>query len=128
MSTGTRSLHQNERVVTEAIFPFALVVQQDDLTAADQVYVVSPVKGYVTQVYSAVNTLLAGVSTCTVKAPDGTVGTITIADASGVGTVDQLAAAAANNEVEAGEVIEIENDATPTGGAATFTIILSESA
>lgn len=124
MATGTRTEHQNERFVAEAVFPLALTVQQDDLTAADQVYVVSPVKGNISQVYSAVNTQTNGVSTCTVKAPDGTVGTITIATASVVGTVDQLAAAAVNTEVEAGEVIEIENDATPVAGAATFTIIL----
>lgn len=124
MSTGTVTQHQNERFVTEAVFPIALTVKQEDLANADQVYVVSPVKGNITQVYSAVIEQNAGVSTCTVKAPDGTVGTITIANASAVGTVDQLAAAAANTEVEAGEVIEIENDGTPTGGAAVFTIVL----
>lgn len=124
MATGTVTLHTNERFVTEAVFPVSLVVQQDDLTAADQIYVVSPVAGNISAVWSAVNTAVTGNSTITVKAPDGTVGTITIANGSAVGTIDSLTSSLANTEVEAGEVIEIENDATPTTGAATFTIIL----
>ena len=124
MATGTRTEHQDERFVTEAVFPIALTCMQDDIANADQVYVVSPVKANITAVYTAVNTLTAGVSTLTVKAPDGTVGTITIADASAVGTVDSLTSSLANTEVEVGEVIEIENDGTPTAGAITITVIL----
>ena len=128
MATGTRTEHQNERVVTEAVFPVAVTVQPLDLTSTGQTYFVSPVKGYIKEVNTVVNVLTAGESTLTVKAPDGTVGSVTIADASAVGTIDTLGAAPENNEVEKGEVVEIENNNTPTAGAITVTVILEESA
>jgi len=127
MSTGTVTQHQNERFVSEATFPVHLTVASPALSAASQVYVVSPVKGNIVDVYSAVNTALTTAkSTLTVKAPDGTVGAFEIAHLATVGTVDQLSAQAtlANTEVEAGEVIEIENDAAPGSGQATYTIVI----
>lgn len=127
MATGLQNQHKNERFDTEAVYPMVLTVHQDDLSATDQVYVVSPVKGNIEEVYSAVNTALTvAKSTLTVKAPDGTVGAFEIATLAPVGTVDQLSAQAtlANTEVEKGEVIEIENNDAPGAGAATFTIII----
>lgn len=124
MSTGTVTQHQNERFATEAVFPVSLVLQPADYTTAGQTYVVCPVKANITQVYTAVSVQTAGASTLTVKAPDGTVGTVVIATGATVGTVDELAAAAANTEVEAGEVIEIEHDGVPTAGEISITIVL----
>jgi hypothetical protein len=125
MATGTVTLHQNERGDFEAVFPIALTAMQDDLSAADQVYVVSPVKANITAVYTVVNTALTvAKSTLAVKAPDGTVGAIEIAHESAVGTIDSLTSSLSNTEVEAGEAIEIENDAAPGAGAMTVTVIL----
>ena len=125
MATGTVTQHQNERGDFEAVFPLALVIDSPALSGANQVYVVSPVKGNITAVYTAVNTALTTAkSTLAVKAPDGTVGAIEIAHQATVGTVDSLTSSLSNTEVEKGEVIEIENDAAPGAGQATYTIIL----
>jgi len=127
MATGTVTQHQNERLSTEAVFPVHLTLDSPALSGAKQVYVVSPVKGNITEVWSVVNTALTTAkSTLTVKAPDGTVGAFEIAHLAAVGTVDQLSAQAtlANTEVEAGEVIEIENDAAPGAGQATFVVVI----
>jgi hypothetical protein len=124
MATGTESRWDESKFKTEAIYPYSLVVQPLDLTSAGQTYVVSPIAGNIVSVYTAVNVQTNGASALTVKAPDGTVGSITITTASTVGTIDSLTSSLANTEVEAGEVIEIENDATPTAGAITVTIIL----
>ena len=131
MSTGTRSLHQNERMVTEAVFPLALTSPSGSLASAGQTYIVVPVKCYVSEVYAAVTTQNAGISTQAVKAPDGTVvSNVTVADASPVGTIITFSdtAAFANTELEAGEALEIEWNATPTAGAVLFTAVFSESA
>lgn len=125
MATGTVDQHANERFSTEAVFPIALTAMQDDLANTDQVYIVSPVKGNIIAVYTVVNTALTTAkSSLTVKAPDGTVGTIEIATLAAVGTVDSLTSSLSNTEVEAGEVIEIENDNAPGAGAMTVTVVL----
>lgn len=104
---------------------FVLTAQQDDLSAADQVYLVAPFDCDIVAVYSVLNAALTtGDSTITVKAPDGTVGTITITQSgSAAGDVDSLTSGLSNTEVDAGQAIEIENDGTPGAGAASFTVI-----
>lgn len=105
---------------------FALNVLLDGLADAGQSYVVVPFNATILAVYTVVNTVIATAdSTLTVKAPDGTVGTITIAlSGVAVGTVDSLTSGLSNTTVDAGETIEIENDAAPSAGDATATIIL----
>jgi hypothetical protein len=125
MATGTQTQHQNERISAEAVFPLFLTAQIDPLSSANQAYLYIPVKCNLSQVYSVVETQLAGESTVTVKAPDGTVGTIVIATGSTVGTIDSIGTVDSDNvSIEAGEVLELENDATPTGGAASFLVKL----
>lgn len=131
MSTGTRSLHQNERVVTEAVFPLVLNSNSAALSAANQTYIVCPVKGYVSEVYTAVVTALTTAkSTQVVKTAAGTVATFEIAHEAAVGTVDQASAQVtlANTLVEAGATIEIEHDDAPGAGACVYTVVISESA
>lgn len=94
------------------------------LADASQVYAVSPVAGHIKAVDSVVNTAIAGgASTLTVKTAAGTVGTITIAISSAAGVVDSLASPA-NTLVAANGTVEIENDATPSGGAASITAVI----
>lgn len=127
MATGTRTEHQNERVSTEVTYPVHLFARSPALSGASQVYLVSPVKGNITNVYSVVNTALTvAKSTLTVKAPDGTVGSFEIAHLAAIGTTDNLAdqATLANTEVEAGEAIEIENDAAPGQGNADYVVVI----
>ena len=131
MSTGRVDFNANERVQTEAVFPLALVVQQADLAAADNTYVVSPVSGYIDDVYSVVEVALTTAkSTITVKTAAGTVGTFEIAHEAAIGDVDSFKAqkTLANTYVAKGATIELENDAAPGTGRATFTIILKEQA
>jgi hypothetical protein len=104
------------------------VLNADSPTLADagQVYCVVPVSGHLKSAYAVTNTVVTtGDSTILVKTPDGTAGTIVIAQSgSAVGTVDTTAAAVVNTEVLAGETIEFENDATPDAGAASYSAVI----
>ncbi len=95
------------------------------LSSASQVYQVAPVAGHIKRIDAVTTTAVTtDDSTITVKAPDGTVGTITIATSgSAVGTVDSLTTVA-NTEVAAGETVEFENDAAPGAGAASFSTVI----
>jgi hypothetical protein len=104
---------------------FALTALLDGLADAGQTYVVCPFAANLIAAYTTVNTVIATAdSVLTLKAPDGTVGTITIALAGvAVGVVDSLTSGLNNTELEAGETVEIENDAGPSAGDATITLI-----
>ena len=131
MATGTVTQHQNERGDFEAVFPLALVIDSPALSGAATMYVASPVKGNIIGIYAAVNVALTTAkSTLTVKAPDGTVNSsaFEIAHEAAIGDTTDYSVAGgdtlANTEVERGELIEIENDAAPGTGQATYTIVL----
>lgn len=98
---------------------YALNAYLADVSTAGQIYVPVPIGGNIVSVHTALNGVIATAdAVLTVKAPDGTVGTITItASGSAAGDVDTTAAAPANTEVEKGETVEIE-----TSGASTNTI------
>lgn len=104
---------------------FALTALLDGLADAGQTYVVCPFAANLIAAYTTVNTVIATAdSVLTLKAPDGTVGTITIAlSGIAVGVVDSLTSGLSNTELEAGETVEIENDAGPSAGDATITLI-----
>lgn len=127
MATGTVTQHANERFSTEAVFPIALTMASPALSGASTVYVASPVKGNIIGLHAAVNTALTTAkSTLTVKAPDGTVNSSAweIAHEAAIGASSSYSGAFANSEVEAGELIEIENDAAPGTGQATYTVVI----
>lgn len=95
------------------------------LSSANQVYGVSPIAGYITAVAAVTTTAVTTAdSTITVKTAAGTVGTVTIAlAASAVGVVDTIDAIA-NSIVLANGTVELENDAAPGAGAASFTTVI----
>lgn len=95
------------------------------LADAGQVYGVSPVSGHIKSVTAVTNTVVATAdATLTVKTAAGTVGTIVIATSgSAVGDIDTLASPA-NTLVAAGASVEVENDAAPSAGAASLTVVI----
>lgn len=87
-----------------------------DISTAGQTWLVSPIAGLVTKVYGVLQGAITGAdATLTVKDKDGnSMGTITVANASSAaGDVDSLTPAA-NNDVAAGDAIEIETDGGST--------------
>lgn len=104
---------------------FVLNADSPALSSASQVYTVAPVAGHIKRIDAVTNTAVTTAdSTITVKAPDGTVGTIVIATAgSAVGVVDSLTSVV-NTELAAGETVEFENDAAPDAGAASFSTLV----
>lgn len=90
-----------------------------DISTAGQTYVPSPITGKLKKVTGVLNGAITGAnSVLTVKAPDGTVGTITVAHSgSAAGDVDSLDCEN-NNSVEKGELVEIETD-----GGSTNTVV-----
>lgn len=102
-------------------------VIQDCSTGAISAYVVAPVDGTVVTVYSVLGgTIGASDNTLTVNDGDGnSMGTITITQNGGVaGDLDSLTPAA-NNDVVAGEIIEIAtNAASTTARQIDITVVL----
>lgn len=87
-----------------------------DVSSSGQVYVVAPVAGTVTTVYSVLGgAITLGDATLTVKDGDGNeMGDITIANSSSAAGDKDSLTPTANNVVAAAEVIEIETDGGST--------------
>lgn len=105
---------------------YFLTAEIPDVSTAGQVYIAVPDNGKVIKVFSALNGAISTAdATLTVKTPEGTAGTITIAQSgSAAGDVDTLEPTT-NNYVNEGEVIEVETDgASSTAAKATVTVIV----
>ena len=94
------------------------------LSGANQKYITIPFDCYVRKVYYQLNTAITtGASTLVLK-NEGTVmtggGSMPVA---AIGTGGLASTLTANNFFNAGDVMEIENDATPDAGQATFYVI-----
>lgn len=98
----------------------AITAEIDDISSAGQTYICSPFTGNVVAVYSVIEGALADAdATLTVKDKDGnSMGTITVAySGSAGGDVDSLTPSA-NQDVAAGDMIEIETDGGSTNAVA----------
>lgn len=109
----------------------ALNVRIDDISTASSVWIVSPIAGKVTKVYSVINgPITVADTTLTVKIGGVSVtgGSITIAfTGSAAGDVDSCSPIALNT-VTAGQAIEIDTDGASTDTAsAQITILLDVS-
>lgn len=104
---------------------FPLTLEIEDISTPGQSYVVCPVAGEIVAVYSVLNGAITGAdSVLTVKAPDGTVGTITVAHgSSAAGDVDSLTGTLPNTTMAAGEVIEVETGGQSTNAVKCFVTI-----
>ena len=98
----------------------------DDISTAGQIYVVSPVAGTITKIYSVINGAITGANTILTPKIGGTAitgGAITIAfSGSAVGDVDSSTPTALN-AITAGSAIEIETDGGSTGTVKTVLTI-----
>ena len=109
---------------------YALTAHIADVSTAGQIYVAVPYAGEVLAVYAALNGTISGADVdLTVKAPDGTIGTMTFGHhGSAAGDVESLTGTLSNTTVAAGEVIEIETDGASTGTEeVTITILIGPS-
>lgn len=97
-----------------------LTVKLDDISTAGQIYVVSPVAGTISKIYSVINGAIATADAVLTSKIGGTAitnGAITVANSgSAAGDVDS-ATPTALNTITAGAAIEIE-----TNGASTNTV------
>jgi hypothetical protein len=97
-----------------------------DISTAGQIYVVSPVAGTITKIYSVINGAITGANTILTPKIAGTAitgGAITIAfSGSAEGDVDSSTPTALN-EITAGSAIEIETDGGSTGTVKTILTI-----
>lgn len=106
----------------------ALTLYLIPIGTAGQIYGVSPIAGNIVAAWTVINAAITNAGeTLTLKAPDGTVGTFTVAvSGSAAGVVDTLNLAPANTEVEAGEAIELETAGDSTGtGAVVCTVLIA---
>lgn len=105
---------------------YALVVEIPDISTANERHVVVPIAGTIVAVYSALGGALTGDdAVLTIKAPDGTVGTITVAHSgSAEADVDSLTSGLNNTTVDAGETIEVETGGQSTGTEPVVVTIL----
>jgi len=98
----------------------------EDISTAGQIYVVSPVAGTITKIYSVINGAITGANTILTPKIGGTAitgGAITIAfSGSAVGDVDSSTPTALN-AITAGSAIEIETDGGSTGTVKTVLTI-----
>tara|TARA_R100000808_G_scaffold24933_1_gene59567 strand:+ start:2136 stop:2510 length:375 start_codon:yes stop_codon:yes gene_type:complete len=101
-----------------------LTLDSPALSAAATVYVTVPWKCKVVAVHYAVNTALTTAkSTLTLKTAAGTCGgTHEIPHEAAIGAAGKFTPTS-NNEILEGETLEIENDAAPAAGQATFTVV-----
>jgi len=98
----------------------AITAEIADISSAGQTYICSPFTGNVAKVYSVIEGAIADAdATLTVKDKDGnSMGTITVAfSGSGGGDVDNLTPSS-NQDVSAGDMIEIETDGGSTNAVA----------
>lgn len=90
-----------------------LTVKLDDISTAGQIYVVSPVAGTISKIYSAINGAIGTANAILTPKIAGTAitdGAITVAfSGSAAGDVDSSTPSAANT-ITAGAAIEIETD------------------
>jgi hypothetical protein len=97
-----------------------------DISTAGQIYVVSPVAGTITKIYSVINGAITGANTILTPKIAGTAitgGAITIGfSGSAEGDVDSSTPTALN-EITAGSAIEIETDGGSTGTVKTILTI-----
>jgi hypothetical protein len=97
-----------------------------DISTAGQIYVVSPVAGTITKIYSVINGAITGANTILTPKIAGTAitdGAITIGfSGSAQGDVDSSTPTALN-EITAGSAIEIETDGGSTGTVKTILTI-----
>tara|TARA_Y100000361_G_scaffold25721_1_gene20646 strand:- start:916 stop:1290 length:375 start_codon:yes stop_codon:yes gene_type:complete len=102
-----------------------MVVDSPALSSAGTVYAVAPWKCKVLEVRWVMNVALTTAkSTLTLKSSAGTMGgTHEIAASSAIGA-SGVVTPTSNNIIEEGETIEIENDAAPDAGQATFVIVV----
>jgi hypothetical protein len=96
-----------------------------DISTAGQIYVVSPVAGTITKIYSVINGAIATANSILTPKIAGTAitgGAITVAfSGSAAGDVDSSTPTAAN-AINAGQAIEIETDG---GSANTVEVVLT---
>ncbi len=103
-----------------------LTAEITDVSTAGQVYIAAPDNGRVIKVFSALNGAITSAdATLTVKTPEGTAGTITIAQSgSAAGVIDTLEPTT-NNYVNEGEAIEVETDGgSSTAAKAVVTVVI----
>lgn len=105
---------------------YPLVVEIPDISTANERHVPVPISGTIAAVYSTLGGALTGNdAVLTIKAPDGTVGTITVAHSgSAEGDVDSLTSGLNNTTVDAGESIEVETNGGSTGTEPVVVTIL----
>ena len=101
-----------------------LNVESATLSGADTCYVAVPVDCVIKEVAYVVNAALTTAkSTLTIKTPAGTAaGTHEIPTLAAIGDSGFVGSLTSNNSLKAGDAIEIENDAAPGSGQATFSI------
>ena len=101
-----------------------LNVESATLSSAGTCYVAVPVDCVIKEVAYVVNTALTtALSTLTIKTPAGTAaGTHVIPTLAAIGDSGFVGSLTSNNSLKAGDAIEIENDAAPGAGQATFTV------
>lgn len=97
-----------------------LTTQIEDISSASQTYVVSPVSGTITKIYSVLNdTITTADATLTPKIAGTAItgGNIVVAHTgSGAGDIDSSTPTALNT-ITAGQAIEIETDGASNGNA-----------
>jgi hypothetical protein len=102
-----------------------LTTSIEDISTAGQIYVVSPVAGTITKIYSVINGAIATANSILTPKISGTAitgGAITVAfSGSAAGDVDSSTPTAAN-AITAGAAIEIETDG---GSANTVEVVLT---
>ena len=101
-----------------------LNVESATLSSAGTCYVAVPVDCVIKEVAYVVNTALTTAkSSFDVKTPSGTCGgTQEIPTLAAIGDSGFVGTLTSNNSLKAGDAIEIENDAAPGAGQATFTV------
>ena len=120
--SGTWTAHHNRCVLT---------VRIDDISSADIVYVVTPIAGTISKIYSVINAAItSGDATVTAKLGSTalTNGAITIAHSgSAAATVDSCTPTA-NNTVTVGQAITLQTDGGSTNACeGVFTIEITPS-
>ncbi len=101
-----------------------------DINTAGSVWVVSPVAGTITKIYSVIDgvfTVADTIVTGKINAVNITNGAITIANSGSAAGVVDSATPTANNAVSIGDAIELSTDGGGTGATAgVFTILLKQ--
>tara|TARA_Y100000310_G_scaffold280055_1_gene299542 strand:- start:25 stop:408 length:384 start_codon:yes stop_codon:yes gene_type:complete len=102
-----------------------LCVESATLSSAGTCYVAAPVDCIVKEVAYVVNAALTTAkSSLTIKTPSGTAaGTHEIPTLAAIGDSGFVGSLTSNNTLKAGDAIEIENDAAPGAGQATFSVL-----